>query len=259
VVYVGTSGWQYRDWRGSFYPVDVPQREWLEWYCRHFRTVELNKSFYNLPEASVFGRWRERTPEGFVMAVKMSRYLTHIKKLIEPAEPVHRFLERATLLGPRLGPVLIQLPPRFDAVPDRLEETLSLFPRDIRVAVEFRDPSWFSDEVRTILEKHRAAFVLADSPRRKQPEWRTTDWGFLRFHEGLASPRPCYEEAALRAWAEKLAALFKPAEDVCVYFNNDHHGCAVRDAGDFARLCREVGLEPMPVTAAVTVGGYSRR
>ena len=259
MVYVGTSGWQYRDWRGAFYPPEVPQREWLEWYCRHFRTVELNNSFYNLPEASVFARWRERTPDGFVMAVKMSRFVTHIKKLNEPAEPIHRFLERATQLGPRFGPVLVQLPPRFQAVPERLDETLSIFPRQIRVAVEFRDPSWFSDEVRAILEKHRAAFVLADSPRRKQPDWRTADWGFLRFHEGLATPRPCYHEATLRTWAEKLATLFQPADDVYAYFNNDHQACAVRDAGDFARLCREVGLEATPVTAAVTVGGYSQR
>jgi uncharacterized protein YecE (DUF72 family) len=259
VVYIGTSGWQYKDWRGAVYPPDLPEREWLEWYCRHFRTVELNNSFYNLPAASIFTRWRERTPEGFVMAVKMSRYLTHIKKLNEPAEPVRRFLERATELGPRLGPVLVQLPPRFRAVPDRLDETLSLFPARIRIAVEFRDPSWFSDEVRTILEKHGAAFVLADSPRRKQPDWRTTSWGFLRFHEGTGTPRPCYEEAALRGWAAKLAVLFKPAEDVYAYFNNDRHGCAARDAGDFARHCREVGLVPTQVTARVTVGGYSRR
>jgi uncharacterized protein YecE (DUF72 family) len=259
LVFVGTSGWQYRDWRGAFYPAEIPQREWLEWYCGHFRTVELNNSFYNLPEASVFAKWRERTPDGFVMAVKMSRYLTHVKKLNEPAEPVHRFLERASELGPRLGPVLIQLPPRFQAVPERLDETLSLFPPRVHVAVEFRDPSWFTDEVRAILESHDAAFVLADSPRRRQPTWRTADWGFLRFHEGLGTPRPCYQEAALRSWVERLAGLFKPADDVYVYFNNDHQACAVRDAGDFARLCREVGLDPTPVTAPVTVGGYPGR
>ena len=259
MVYVGTSGWQYRDWRGAVYPPDLPVREWLEWYCRHFRTVELNNSFYNLPKASVFARWRERTPEGFVMTVKMSRYLTHIKRLDDPAEPVRRFLERATELGPRLGPVLLQLPPRFQAVPDRLEETLSLFPDSIRVAVEFRDPSWFIEAVRGILEKHGAAFVLADSPRRRQPDWRTANWGFLRFHEGTGTPRPCYEESALRGWAERVAALFTPEEDVYAYFNNDHHACAVRDAGDFTRHCREVGLDPTPVTAPVNVGGYSRR
>ena len=256
MVFIGTSGWQYRDWRASVYPEEVPQREWLEWYCRHFRTVELNNSFYNLPAASVFARWRERTPEGFVMAVKMSRFLTHIKKLNDPAEPVHRFLERASELGPRLGPVLLQLPPNFGAEPDRLDETLGLFPPSVRVAVEFRDPSWFEDEVREVLERHRAAFVLADSPRRRQPHWRTADWGFLRFHEGTASPRPCYGEDALRTWAERLAGLFEPESDVYAYFNNDHHGCAVRDAGVFAELCREAGLDPTPVTAPVRVGAY---
>ena len=148
MVYIGTSGWQYRDWRGSFYPADIPQREWLEYYCRHFSTLELNNSFYRLPTAAAFAGWRARTPDGFVMAVKMSRFLTHLKKLGEPEEPVERFLHRASELGPRLGPVLIQLPPRFPAVPERLDETLGLFPRSVRVAVEFRDPSWFSDEVR---------------------------------------------------------------------------------------------------------------
>jgi uncharacterized protein YecE (DUF72 family) len=188
----------------------------------------------------------------------MSRYLTHIKKLNEPAEPVNRFLERAARLGARLGPVLIQLPPHFQAVPDRLDQTLGLFPAGIRVAVEFRDASWFSDEIRSILESHGAGFVLADSPRRKQPSWRTAGWGFLRFHEGKGSPRPCYEERALKTWATRLSEMFTPAEDVYVYFNNDHHGCAVRDAKVFEGLCREAGLEPTPVTARATVGAYSQ-
>ena len=253
MIWIGTSGWQYRDWRGAFYPEELPQKEWLEYYCHRFKTVELNNSFYRLPEASTFAQWRRRTPEGFVMAVKMSRFLTHVKKLNEPAEPVHRFLERARELGPRLGPVLIQLPPNFGAAPDRLEETLRLLPKPIRAAVEFRDPSWFNEEVRSILDRHGAAFVLADSPHRKTPHWRTANWGFLRFHEGRAAPRPCYGEDALRTWAERLAGLFPGSEDVYVYFNNDHGGCAVRDARTFADLCREAGLEATPVTAEARV------
>jgi uncharacterized protein YecE (DUF72 family) len=249
LIWIGTSGWQYRDWRERFYPGDLPQRAWLEWYCRHFRTVELNNSFYRLPAASTFAQWRRRTPDGFVMAVKMSRFLTHIKKLNDPAEPVQRFLERAEELGPRLGPVLIQLPPHFQAVPERLDQTLRLLPRRIRAAVEFRDPSWFNQEVRDILERHGAAFVLADAPGRNPPFWKTADWGFLRFHEGRASPPPCYEEDALRTWAERLARMFERSQDVYVYFNNDHRACAVRDARRFAHLCREAGLEPTPVTA----------
>lgn len=253
VVYIGTSGWQYRHWRSTVYPEDVPQKEWLEWYCRHFRTVELNNSFYNLPAASVFAGWRERTPPDFVMAVKMSRFLTHVKKLNEPAEPVHRFMERASELGRKLGPVLIQLPPRFLAVPERLERTLGLFPAKTRLAVEFRDESWFTDEVRGILERHQAALVMADSPRRKLPHWRTADWGFLRLHEGVASPRPCYSESALKAWAKRLAQMYSVDEDVFVYFNNDPRACAVRDAATFERLCAEAGLDPTPVTARAQV------
>lgn len=256
MVHIGTSGWQYRDWRGSFYPAGLPQRDWLEYYCRHFRTLELNNSFYRLPAATAFAGWRRRTPDGFLVAVKMSRYLTHIKKLNDPREPVERFLERARELGPRLGPVLVQLPPRFEAAPDRLDETLGLFPASVRVAVEFRDPSWFTDAVREVLERRRAAFVLADSPRRRQPVWKTADWGFVRFHEGRSQPAPCYGEGALRSWAERLAETFGRDEDVFAYFNNDHHACAIRDAGVFERLCREAGLEPTPATAPVEVGAY---
>lgn len=253
MVYIGTSGWQYRHWRSTVYPEELPQKEWLEWYCRHFRTVELNNSFYNLPAAKVFAGWRERTPRDFVMAVKMSRFLTHVKKLNEPAEPVQRFMERASELGPKLGPVLIQLPPRFEAVPTRLDDTLGRFPKGARVAVEFRDDSWLTTEVREILERHKAAFVMADSPRRQLPHWRTADWGFLRLHEGVAAPRPCYDEPALTAWAERLATMFKPSDDVYVYFNNDPRGCAVRDAEIFNRLCARLGLDPTPVTAQARV------
>ena len=256
MVYVGTSGWQYRHWKSRFYPDGVPQKEWLEYYCRHFATVELNNSFYQLPSAAAFRAWRSRTPDGFLIAVKASRFLTHVKKLNQPAEPVRRFLDRAQLLGERLGPLLLQLPPRFHAVPERLEETLGEFARRgaFRIAVELRDETWFNPEVKEILERHRAALVLADTPRRKQPFWRTADWGFVRFHEGTSSPRPCYSGPALRGWSERLAELYKPAEDVFVYFNTDARGCAIRDAGIFAELVADAGLRPTPVTASVKLG-----
>ena len=161
--------------------------------------MELNNSLYRLPTGAAFSAWRRRTPEGFVMAVKMSRFLTHVEKLTNPGEPVERYLQRAARLGPRLGLALIQLPPRFEADPERFNETLVLFRGSVRVAVEFRDPSWFTDWVREILERHRAAFVLADSPRRRQPYWLTADWGFGRFHEGRAAPVLCCGETVLRS------------------------------------------------------------
>src|SRR5579872_4871516 len=140
MVYVGTSGWQYRHWRRVFYPDKLPQGDWLAYFAERFRTVEVNNTFYNLPERTVFEQWRRRTPADFVMAVKMSRFLTHIKRLREPEEPVRRFMERAAGLGPKLGPVLLQLPPSLEADPDLLDETLSLFDRQVRVTVEFRHP-----------------------------------------------------------------------------------------------------------------------
>lgn len=257
MIYVGTSGWQYRHWKETFYPKEVPQRGWLRYYADRFMTVELNNSFYRLPEASSFERWREETPDDFVLAVKMSRFLTHQKRLRDPDEPVSLFMERARHLGPKLGPVLVQLPPRMKADPDRLAAALAAFPDGVRIAVEFRDDSWFGDETRRVLEERGAAFCLADSTTRATPSWRTADWGFVRFHEGVGIPRPCYEESALDSWAERLAGMWSPDEDVYCYFNNDGQACALRDAIVFARLLENRGLRPTRVTSPqeVSVGG----
>jgi uncharacterized protein YecE (DUF72 family) len=244
---VGTSGWQYRDWRASFYPKGVAQTGWLRHYAERFATVELNNPFYRLPERATFERWREMTPGDFVFAVKMSRYLTHVRRLRDPEEPVHRFFERAEGLGEKLGPVLLQLPPTLEVDLDRLADTLDRFPAGVRVAVEPRDDSWFCDGLRSLLEKRGAALCLADSPRRGTPFWRTAGWGFVRFHEGLATPRPCYGERALATWAERIASLWDARADVFCYFNNDSRACAVRDAVTFARLARRAGLRPTRV------------
>ena len=241
-VRVGTSGWQYRDWRPAFYPPRLPQSRWLEHYASAFATVESNYAFYNLPRAEVFEGWAERTPADFVMAVKVSRYLTHIRRLRQPEEPVRRFLERATRLGSKLGPALLQLPPQMRADPGRLRETLAQFPPHVRVAVEFRHASWDTAEVRSILERHGAALCLADRRGALSPRWRTADWTYLRFHEGGAAPRPCYGRAALDAWARRLADGFADAESF-VYFNNDPRGCALANAIEFAGSLRRAGLE----------------
>ena len=195
-VRIGTSGWQYRDWRGTFYPPSVAQARWLETYADGFATVESNNAFYRLPERHVFEAWAERTPDDFMMAVKMSRFLTHLRRLRDPAEPVQRFLDRARGLGRKFGPVLIQLPPQLRADPDRLAATLERFPRDVRVAVEFRHDSWFTDETRTLLERHGAALCLADRLGVLTPMWRTADWTYLRFHEGRATPRRSARQSA---------------------------------------------------------------
>ena len=243
-VWLGTSGWQYRDWRGPVYPEKLPQRLWLEHYVTLFDTVEVNNAFYRLPDARTFAQWAARTPPGFVVTVKASRYLTHIKRLQDPQGPVDLLVERAKQLGRKIGPVLLQLPPRFRAVPERLHATLRAFDRHgLRVAVELRDASWVTDEVRDVLVAHNAATVWADRGEHVLgPVWRTADWGYVRLHEGASAEPPCYTRPTLDAWARRIAASHAAPEDVFVYFNNDPHGCAVFDAAVFARCCARLGL-----------------
>jgi uncharacterized protein YecE (DUF72 family) len=232
---VGTSGWQYRDWRGVLYPQDVPQRLWLETYGERFGTVESNNAFYRLPSPETFAAWRERTPYGFVMAVKASRFLTHIKRLGEPEEPVERLMKAVAGLGDKLGPILLQLPPTLKADPGRLDRCLGCFPGGVRVAVEFRHASWWTEETRKVLRAREAALCWADRLGRPQnPFWDTASWGYVRLHEGRATPAPSYGDAALRTWARRVREA--GWRDAYVYFNNDPHGAAVRNAERFARL-----------------------
>lgn len=232
-VYVGTSGWQYADWRDVLYPEGLPQRLWLERYAEVFPTVENNGAFYRLPKRETFESWRDRTPPGFVMAVKASRFLTHIKRLKAPAEPVARLMGVAEALEDRLGPVLLQLPPNLQADIPLLDECLACFPTHIRVAVEPRHPSWWTDETRAVLEKRGAALCWADRLGRPEtPLWRTAEWLYLRFHEGAAHPWPHYGDRALRTWADRLGQN----ADAYVYFNNDPGGAAVRNAKRFTAL-----------------------
>ncbi|GII21836.1 DUF72 domain-containing protein [Planosporangium mesophilum] len=248
MILVGTSGWQYRDWRGRFYPSDLPQRKWLEWYAAAFATVEVNNAFYRLPERATFSDWRRRTPDDFVVAVKMSRYLTHIKRLREPQEPVARFLDRAAGLGDKLGPVLLQLPPTLRADAGLLDAVLAEFPAHVKVAVEPRHESWWVPEIRETLIRRGAALCWADRLGRPvTPLWRTADWGYLRLHEGRARPRPAYGRQALGTWLGRIAETFGTDREAYVFFNNDPGGAAIRDAVALAELARRRGL---PVTRA---------
>lgn len=231
---VGTSGWQYADWRGSFYPAGVPQRRWLSEYARSFDTVELNNAFYRLPDRDGFADWAARVPADFVIAVKASRYLTHIKRLRDPAEPVERLLKAAAGLGDKLGPILLQLPPTLQVDPALLGRCLRCFPGSVRVAVEPRHPSWWTEDVRAVLVDYGAALCWADRRSRPvTPLWRTADWGYLRLHEGRAGWE--YGITALRTWADRVRGEFGRA-DVFVYFNNDPGGAAVRNARQFREL-----------------------
>jgi uncharacterized protein YecE (DUF72 family) len=248
-LWIGTSGWQYADWRGPFYPPGLPQRLWLEHFAGAFATVEVNNAFYRLPERSTFQQWRERTPDDFIVAVKMSRYLTHIRRLREPAEPVARFLGRADALGAKLGPVLVQLPPIMTENAAALDAVLAEFPRRVRVAVEPRHPSWFTPAVRDLLTARGAALAWADRRGRPVgPLWRTADFGYVRFHEGRATPAPRYGAGALDSWLTRIGDAFDADESVFAYFNNDHGGAAIHDAVAFARRATRRGFPVSRVT-----------
>lgn len=257
-VWIGTSGWLYRHWRGRLYD-GMPQSKWFDAYVEAFDTVELNVTFYRQPKPEVFDGWARRVPDGFLYAVKASRFLTHIKRLREPRESVERLMEGASRLGPHLGPILIQLPPDMEIEVERLDETLGEFPKGVRLVVEPRHKSWFSDELYTVLRRHGAALCWADRRRPLTPDVVTSDWGYIRFHSGLASPRGCYREGELEGWVARITRGWSPESDVFAFFNNDYHGCAPRDAGTFGLIVASAGLTPTRAPDPETLPvGYDR-
>jgi uncharacterized protein YecE (DUF72 family) len=229
---IGTSGFDYRDWRGPFYPRFLRSTDRLAYYAEHFATVELNVTFYRMPAADTFRGWRDAVPDDFRFAVKASRYISHILRLREPQASVDYLMERAGLLGDRLGPILLQLPPSLSIDLERLDETLRAFGGRASVAVEARHRSWFVPAFCELLREHGAAFVLADRRGPITPLWEAAPWTYLRLHHGTATPRSCYGDRALRSWTERLAALPNGA-DGYVFFNNDHGACAVSNARTF--------------------------
>jgi uncharacterized protein YecE (DUF72 family) len=244
-IRIGTSGWQYKDWRGVLYPKGLAQSGWLQRYAESFDTVELNNSFYGLPSADQFAKWKESVPPGFTIAAKLSRYLTHVRRLRDPEEPVRLFLERASRLGDRLGPVVMQLPPTLPKDEVNLERALRSFPSQVRVAVEFRHPSWFSNDVEAILKRHNAALVWADRRGRLQnPQWRSADWLYLRLHGGSGRAGN-YGDRVLDSYARRLAGV---GGDAYVYFNNDMTGNAVRNALTLTRRLARAGTPARTVT-----------
>lgn len=226
---IGTSGWSYPHWRGVFYPRDLRPDRWLEHYASVFDTVELNRSFYRLPSAEAFEAWRRRTPARFLFAVKASRLLTHVRRLSEPEEPLGRLLDASAALGRKRGPILFQLPPRFDKDLERLDGLLRLLPEGVRAAFEFRHPGWWDEEVFARLRDHRAALCLYDMGGEGPPLVATAPFAYVRFHGPAERHRGRYPKRQLARWADRLRAL-RGVRTVYCYFNNDLAGHAVRNA-----------------------------
>jgi uncharacterized protein YecE (DUF72 family) len=228
---VGCSGWNYAHWRERIYPRGLPPKRWLRHYATLFDTVEINNTFYRLPQVGAVRGWVEGSPPGFLLAVKMSRYITHVKRLTGLEQGIPLFYQRiAPLAGSaKMGPVLWQLPPTFKRDDERLASTLAALPSG-RHCFEFREPSWYVAEVYDLLREHGAALVIPDSP--KYP-FRTLEltagWTFLRFHRGRRGRNGNYSQTELEEWKRRIAA-WRSEVDIYAYFNNDWEGYAVKNA-----------------------------
>ena len=229
-IHIGTSGWSYPHWRGSFYPSELPSSEWFGYYRQHFDSVELNATFYRLPSPETVTQWRDRMTGSFVCSVKGSRYLTHLKKLKDPKQGLSRFLERIKLLDPFLGPLLFQLPPRWRCNVERLEAFLAAMSPEYACAFEFRDQSWFCDEVYAVLRAHGAAFCMYDFDRRQSPRLVTADVVYIRLHGPDGAYCGSYSRQTLQEWAEAIRQWVRDGRQVYCYFDNDEAGYAARDA-----------------------------
>jgi uncharacterized protein YecE (DUF72 family) len=228
-IRIGCSGWQYKHWRGDFYPAELPVNQWFRRYAKVFDTVEINNSFYRWPDASTFTKWRDQAPPRFLYAVKASRFLTHMKKLKDPEEPVQRTFDNVRALGTRLGPMLYQLPPRWPVNLERLEKFLRVLPKRKLHTIEFRDPSWYTDDVFDLLRKYHVALCLHDMQGSATGRLVVGPFIYVRFHFGTQKYGGRYDDRRLEEWATWLAAQAKERR-VFGYFNNDTGGHAPRDA-----------------------------
>ncbi len=235
-AHIGTSGWHYKHWRGPFYPADLPASKMLDFYMQRFDTVELNNSYYRLPNTSTFETWRDATPEGFCFAVKASRFLTHNKKLKDPENALLNFLPRAEALGRKLGPILFQLPPRWKKDVDRLRCFLQALPRYHLFAFEFREPSWNDADVLEVLRRHNAAYCIYELAGYHTPFTVTADFSYVRLHGPGGKYQGKYSAAQLETWAERIAEWRKSLRAVYVYFDNDQAGFAAENARELREL-----------------------
>ena len=237
-VLVGTSGYSYKEWKGSFYPEDLPAAKMLSFYAGRFDTVEINNTFYRMPEAKTFERWVSEVPESFVFILKAPQRITHQKKLGEVGDDLRFFYETAAVLGPRLGPVLFQLPPFARKDAQKLRDFVRRLPPQPRAAFEFRHASWFDEEIYSILREHDAALCAADTDEVEDPEQvlvPTASWGYLRLR------RTEYDAASLAAWSRRVQS--QSWSEAYVFFKHEDEGKGPRFAEAFRQVLRTSGDE----------------
>ncbi len=240
-IHIGTSGWHYKHWKGPFYPEKLPNSRLLEHYSRFFDTVELNNTFYRLPLETGLETWRETTPDGFTFAAKGSRFITHMKKLKDPETAIAKYFERVDRLGEKLGPIVFQTPPWWEANLERLEIFLAALPGEHRYAFELRNPTWHTDEVCRLLRRHNAAFCTFEIAGFHSPIEVTADWTYVRLHGPGGAYQGSYPESTLRAWSERIRSWERELRAVYVYFDNDQAAYAVENALELKRLVTSSG------------------
>jgi uncharacterized protein YecE (DUF72 family) len=230
-VWIGTSGWTYGGWRGSFYPEEVPKKRWLNWYATQFGTTEINGSFYRTPSLEAVQAWRDETPEDFLFAWKASKFITHWKRLTEKCKNSIELMEtRLKVLGPKVGPVLFQLPARFKADRARLASFVKMLPRRYKYAVEFRDESWYDDKIFNVLHDRNISLCLSGHVDAPAPWEVTADHVYIRGHGPTGEYKDQYPPRKLRQWAETIQKWKRRRLEVFCYFDNDQKSAAPKDA-----------------------------
>jgi uncharacterized protein YecE (DUF72 family) len=236
-LFIGTSGWLYPHWKGNFYPEDLKTKDQFRFYQQHFDTVELNNSFYRLPGRETFLKWKKTTKPGFIFSVKANRFITHMKKLKDPAEPMKRMMYSARGLGQKLGPVLFQLPPKWQKNTERFREFLKTLPKKGRFVFEFRETSWYEEDILSLLKSKNCAFCIYELAGHLSPLEVTADFVYVRLHGPGNKYQGSYPMATLKKWAARIREWRRAGRDVYVYFDNDQAGYAAFNALTLQRLC----------------------
>ena len=238
-IHIGTSGWHYKHWKGTFYPADIKEKDQLAEYLKTFSTVELNNSFYRLPEPETFSHWAAAAPNGFIFAVKASRYITHMKKLKDTTEAVETMLRHADKLKEKLGPVIFQLPPGWKVNTERFAYFLSHLPKGYLYVFEFRNPTWYCEEIYELLHNYKCAFCIYELDHHLTPLQVTADFVYIRLHGPDAKYQGSYSQAQLTHWATLCRQWMKEGKDVFIYFDNDQNGYAAFNAKALAKIFDE--------------------
>lgn len=233
---IGVSGWQYPDFSARFYPGDLAKPEQLAFYAEHFPTVEINNTFYQLPSKKSIQGWKEKVPEDFVFSIKASRYITHMKNLLEPEETLPDFFERISLFGEKCGPVLFQLPPHWKVNADRLRDFIPELPDGYRYAIELRNQSWLNEKIYALLRKHAVAFCIYEIDYRQSPILTTADFIYIRLHGPGRAYNDPYDLDTLGRWADRIQGWLEDGLDVYCYFDNTHRGYAWENAQTLINL-----------------------